>query len=407
MRLLLVAALVFVVALPCAAAASSLTPADDFAWLSNYTNYVLKSCRVLTTDGTGTVLYSPNGGKPYYVGQWFRDSYYGFSGAWSEIPDPEEAATSAAYILQRIQPGTNFMPQFVVPTGAGVYGQWGAPTALDCGPFAGLMLDFFAAGEGASAPGAGAPFLAAHGPAVVAGMLATPMRNGLPWSDPAQPCVGYGFTDCEIKTENEMYSSVLLWDAAGRLAADFTAAGNASAAASMRALKAGVEANFSASFWNERIGMFMAATGIESDRVDVWGSAYASLVGLATPAQASRVVAFLVANEASIFYAGQVREIPLPGAWDKLFNGCGYPNPGEYQNGGFWGTPSYHVLGLLGANGQKPFACAQLAAAIANFRAHDAWEWIGLGAAQGSGAPLYVATVASTLRAAAALQCWL
>lgn len=351
-----------------------------------------------------------------------RDSYYGFSGGWDVIPNASEALRSAAYILSHNEQGTSYMPQLVTPSGQGISAQGGAPAALDCGPFAGLMLDFYAAGPGSAAPGGGPSFLAAHGPAVVAGLLATPLVNGLPWSDPAQPWVGYGFTDSVIKTGCEMYSSVLLWDAATRLAADFTAAGMPAAAAACSALASGVEQTFSATFWNASVGMFMAATGIEvrgpsvcvpptahacpshcavqSDRIDVWGSAYAALSGLATPAQAAAVAAYLSTNEALVFHAGQTREIPLPGFWGKSSSA-----PGTYQNGGAWGTPAHHTLVLLAKQGYKPLACSLLADAVANFRAGGAWEWIGMNDTQGSGAPSYVATIAGTYRAAKELQC--
>ena len=50
-------------------------------------------------------------------------------------------------------------------------------------------------------------------------MMATPMLNGLPWSDPSNPHIGYGFTDTIAKTGNALYSSVLYWDASKQLAA--------------------------------------------------------------------------------------------------------------------------------------------------------------------------------------------
>jgi hypothetical protein len=384
----------------CFGAAVDADPAEDLAFLKNQTRYILATCRLNTTDGTGTVLYSPNGDKPYYVGQWMRDSFYGFSGGWDVIPNASEACRSAGYILSRNEPGTGYMPQLVTPDGQGHSAQNGAPAALDCGPFAGLMLDFYAAGPGSSAIGGGQSFLAEHGAAVVAGLLATPLRSGLPWSDPAQPWVGYGFTDSITKTGTEMYSSVLLWDAATRLAADFAVAGDLAAAATCSALAAGVEASFSSAFWNASAGMFMAATGVESACIDIWGSAYAALSGLATPVQAASVAAYLASNQDLVFYAGQTREIPLPGYWQQSSSA-----PGTYQNGGFWGTPSHHTLVLLGQQGYKPLACSLLADAVANFRGGGAWEWIGANASHGSGAPSYVATIAGTYRAAKELQC--
>ena len=224
-------------------------------------------------------------------------------------------------------------------------GQHHAPTTLDAGAFAGLMLTFFVTGAGSNTPGGGLSSLQRFGSAVVLAMESTPMRNGLPWSDPKQPCTGYGFTDTIVKTGNELYSSILFWDASRRLAAAFELAGNASAANRFRLKASQVEANFSSAFWNETYGMFMATTGLESDRIDVWGSAYAALAGLALPEQARRVANFLATNRSQIFFAGQTRQLPAPQVWSREFPGeSKWFGPGRYQDGGYWGTPSHHTL---------------------------------------------------------------
>ena len=64
-----------------------------------------------------------------------------------------------------------------------------------------------------------------------------------------------------------------------------------------------------------------------------------------------------------------------------------------------------HVLPLLKTR-NKALACGLLADAIDNYRQGGAWEWIAKGAAKGSGASLYVATAANTLKAAELMECW-
>ena len=384
-------------------------PAQDHIWLQNYTSEILHSCRKTATDGT--VVYGPNGcsGKhTCYAGTWMRDSFYGFSSGWRQIPNAEEALESAAYLLRRAQPSMpHFLPQSVDLSGHAAYGQHGAPTTLDAGAFAGLMLSFFVSGAGREVSGGGAAFLKEFGSAVALAMEATPMRHGLPWSDPARPCVGYGFTDTIMKTGNELYSSILFWDASRQLAKAFGDAGNASMAKRFQLHASHVEANFSSSFWSDKHGMFMATNGLESDRIDVWGSAYAALAGLALPEQASRIASFLAANRAKIFYAGQTRMLPEGAVWSREFPGeQKWFGPGRYQDGGYWGTPSHHTIVLLAKHGYMQLACELLSDAVSNFRSHGGWEWIGRGAVSGTGAPTYVATVANTLKAAEELECW-
>ena len=406
-------------------------PAEDYRWLQNYTHSILTACRRNASDGT--TIYGPNGCAGHgscYAGVWMRDSYYGFSSGWQQIANASEALGSAAYILRRSQASTNYLPQSVDPSGHAAYGQHHAPTTLDAGAFAGLMFAFFVTGEGSKAPGGGLAFLKKFGSAVALAMESTPTRRGLPWSDPALPCVGFGFTDTIIKTGNELYSSILLWDASRRLAAAFDIAGNASMSGRFHLKASHIEANFSSTFWSEEHGMFMATNGLESDRIDVWGSAYAALVGLALPEQARRVANFLATNKSQVFFAGQTRMLPAPQVWSGEFPR--EPGPGRYQDGGYWGSecygvpsrasccsllkaacpnlvlaaPSHHTLVLLGRHGYRKLACELLGEAVGNYRSHGAYEWIQLGAESGSGAPLYVATAANTLKAAEELACW-
>jgi len=377
-------------------------------WLQNMTSFILKTCRLNSTDGSGVILFTPNGDHPYYVGQWMRDSYYGISSGWKVIPDSDMALRSADWMLVHSQSGTGIMPQLVTPNGLGVYGQNGANMALDSGPFAVLMLTFFSDGDGQYVDGAGMPFFQKHAAAAAQGMRVTPIKNGMPWSDPAQPHVGYGFTDSVIKTENCFYSSVLYWMGSMDLARLFTASGDSVNAADFQERALTIRQALTATFWDDGVGMFRADTGVESNVTDIWGSALAVSCGLATSEQSMRIAQFFYMNASVVFLRGQVRELPLPFLWNKLFPPpSSPPPPPSYQDGGYWGTPLHHVLPTL-ARVNKKLACSILNDAVQDYQKNGANEWV-LGPSEGAlrqGAPSYVATIANTLKASEILKCW-
>lgn len=77
-------------------------------------------------------------------------------------------------------------------------------------------------------------------------------------------------------------------------------------------LKAGADALL----WSEEQGVYLASTGVERDRVDVWGNALAGASGFADASQAQSIFNFMRTREADLFYEGQVREIPKPHQWE-------------------------------------------------------------------------------------------
>jgi len=172
-------------------------------------------------------------------------------------------------------------------------------------------------------------------------METTPMKNGLPWSDPDHPCVGYGFTDTIAKSGNAFYASVLYWDASTQLQLMFGMVGNNTMASRFQTYAERVKKRIDETFWNEGLGMYMSDTGDDpnpnpnpnpnwlgmymsdtgddSDKVDIWGSAYAAKVGVSNKAQAGKVASYLAQNQENIFWKGQIRELPEPVTWAKTF----------------------------------------------------------------------------------------
>ena len=93
--------------------------------------------------------------------------------------------------------------------------------------------------------------------------------------------------------------------------------------------------------WDEDRGMFWAADA-DCIQTDIWGSAYAVDIGLATEEQSKRIATYLVEHYDETVYRGQIRHLSeSDGAWDSLFHPC---EEGTYQNGAYWATPLAWIL---------------------------------------------------------------
>ena len=194
---------------------------------------------------------------------------------------------------------------------------------------------------------------------------------------PGAPC--YGFTDSIRKTGAVLFCSLLHYDALVELAGLAQAWQCPGApVAAMRAVAADIAAAITAGpLWNPSLGMFRPDTGTANGLTDVWGSAFAAHLGVATPVQQQSVAQWLAANQAVVFQTGQVRHLPAPSHWPPgapLFVDEGEWE--QYQNGGFWATPAAWVLPVVAR------ANATLASALVSSLAVEATgpdglcEWV-------------------------------
>jgi hypothetical protein len=113
----------------------------------------------------------------------------------------------------------------------------------------------------------------------------------------------------------------------------------------MRVLSTKLKTSADRLLWNESLGVFMATTGIEHDRIDLWANAMAGASGFASPTQSDAIFDFFQQHEHEIFFEGQVRQIPSFQQWAVA---AGHDPVGHtaldaagatvvhYQNGGYW-----------------------------------------------------------------------
>ena len=198
--------------------------------------------------------------------------------------------------------------------------------------------------------------------------------------------VDWGFCDAIRKTGRCLMPSLLRWRAAQHLAVLLEAAGEPARAGCFRAEAKKLRSAFAPVFYRTlprpgggATGCLLSATEC-GRKDDLWASAFAIWLGVLP-----RGIELSVARHLHALYEaggtvveGQVRHLPpagdLGGDWESAL--C---ESGQYQNGGFWATPSGWWITAL--RRVKPSAGDRmLAEYVAHLRANRErgapWEWI-------------------------------
>ena len=214
----------------------------------------------------------------------------------------------------------------------------------------------------------------------------------------------WGFSDAESKSGKLLFPSVLKFQASGRLAQLFDAAGELAKAKLYRDDAARLKAAISKVFFHASPGGaegWLHSATVVGNQPDVWGSAFAVFCGAVDAPASRKVAAALVRSfrEKTGVRAGCVRQILTT---DKLNQGgsqISIAKTGTYQNGGYWGTPSGWTVAAIAT--VDPGAAAEMAGDFvrywrSNMRPDgmtEAWEWSNPDTGE-SNNPLYVATIA-------------
>ena len=196
----------------------------------------------------------------------------------------------------------------------------------------------------------------------------------------------FGFCDTVSKSGKLLFPSVLRFTAARELAAMFRALGKPRKALAFERDAAAIQLAIAATFLHA--GWLHSATGV-GNQPDVWGSAFAVYSG-AVDADTARRVALTLAGayrDQSAVRDGCVRHLPGNAVWEATLS-----PPGEYQNGGYWGTASGWYIAAI--NTVDPAAARDMARDYLQFlRTQEAWEWFNPDTGKHNN-PQYVATVA-------------
>ena len=144
----------------------------------------------------------------------------------------------------------------------------------------------------------------------------------------------YGFTDAVRKQGDELFCSLLFVQACRQLGDLLAVANRSDEAMPWRHEAQEVTQQIRAVFWDTHSGLFRAAT-VVCNQPDIWGSAFAVYLGVATPDQALTISRYFKAHYHEIVKRGQLRHLPGGMFWQQTTG----VKPGTYQNGAFWATP--------------------------------------------------------------------
>lgn len=306
----------------------------DVKWMREATLQQLEGCRV---QGAGGIWINTPDGVGNYKALWTRDSYYMVEYA-GDLMNPADIKASIYYLING-QREDGCIPDRVNAAGVPVYspGPPGKPMAdhaVDNGPFMAMMVCSYVNQFNDVA------LFKELEQRLLRGLEHISVKeNGLIYNNPENPECVYGFTDIVKKTGHLLFSSLLYYKAnleMYKLCQKYKY-GNAD---QYKTRYENVKQSISM-LWDEDRGMFWAADA-GCKQTDIWGSAYAVDIGLATEEQSKRIATYLVEHYDETVYRGQIRHLSeSDGAWDSLFHPC---EEGTYQNGAYWATPLAWIL---------------------------------------------------------------
>ncbi len=300
---------------------------EPLTWVTQETKRQLAGCKV--KSHSGIEILTPDG-IAHYKALWTRDFYYYYAG---ELLEPAHAKSLIEYTLSG-QRADGCMPDRVQINGTPIYSPGGehkplADHALDNAPFIALSLCEYAKRTDDMA------FFLKHENALKKGLdHIHRAENGLVYNPKDKPQCVYGFTDIVIKTGHLLFTSLLYHNACIKM--DQLQKMSKSTAGVNYLKRAALIKNNINILWNEETGMFHAAD-LDCKQIDIWGSAYAVEIGLASEKQADRISEYIVKNWDGLVQCGQVRHLPAGEGWERLF--IDWHPIGSYINGAFWSTP--------------------------------------------------------------------
>ena len=179
----------------------------------------------------------------------------------------------------------------------------------------------------------------------------------------------YGFTDTVRMQGDVLFCSLLYVEAGRRLSELLDVVGRKDEAAAWESEAKAVAGNIREVFWEERVGLFRAAT-IRCREHHIWGSAFAVYLGVADKGQSMAIARYFKDNYLKIVQNGQIRHLPGGVYWEMCVAGRD-----TYQNGAYWATPTgwfVYTLDLVDSG----LADRTVIDMVSDFKKGGVCEWI-------------------------------
>jgi hypothetical protein len=140
-------------------------------------------------------------------------------------------------------------------------------------------------------------------------------------------------------------------------------------AAAWKSESEAVAGNIREVFWDERVGLFRAAT-IRCKEHHIWGSAFAVYLGVVDKGQSLAIARYFKEHYSQIVQHGQIRHLPGGVYWELCVAGRD-----TYQNCAYWATPTgwfVYTLDLV----DSELADRTVIDMVSDFKRGGVCEWI-------------------------------
>ncbi len=349
---------------PASVPAGAMTLDESVNWLTKEADRIIRASMRKMKDGTAA--FPPQVGIGYEA-FWLRDYEYTIEGSICSYSNEELSAACRLFVGAISRDGAGV--DCIKFDGTRIYkpggGRMGANPVADGPQFTvGVAFHTFSRTKDAK-------YLASIIDALIKTLTAAPRntQTGLVHIKPGgwDRCP-YGFTDTIRKQGDVLFCSLLFVQASRQLSQLLTALGRKDEAGKWQAEAGTVSESIRKVFWNEKVGLFDAAT-VVCRQPDIWGSAFAVYLGVATAAQARTIAAYFRDHYGQIVQNGQIRHLPGGQYWQT---GC---RPDTYQNGGYWATPAGWFVYTLDLADPK-LADQTVIDLVTYFKQYGACEWI-------------------------------
>ena len=344
------------------------------AWLGGKARELLAQAR--EEWPSGIVCYYPAAGGHTYTAFYLRDFTYMVESAPEFMPAEDVRKGVEAFLDGVYQDGS--VPQTIGRDGQYNYFCHGARVPVaDSYMFLIKLVDAYTRGYGDDR------FVHSHFAVldrVMAAIPRDPSGGSLVWIDPRRPYTSYGFQDTVAKSGYDLFCSLLLHEACGKMASFARRVGAAGAAerymGEMRRIENDLEILYA-----EREALYYAASE-QCRQVDIWGSIYGCALGIFPEQRRQQVAQALWDRRGNYLYRSQVRHLLLPEYWQELFTlnirYAEFLAPNTFQNGAYWAMSTGWLAEVFEAlePGRGVKLLCQLAA---DLQEHGVWECIGPG----------------------------
>jgi hypothetical protein len=340
--------------------------AEAVKWLEGEAHRIIRDSAVPMRDGT--MAFPPQVGIGYDA-FWLRDYEYALEGSIQSLSDKELTDACRVFIKAVREDGAavdcvRFDGTPIYKPG---YGSMGREPVLDGPPFTvSVAWQTYRRTKDKA-------LLKEVLDPLVKTMTYMPRNptNGLAHIKfPGERCP-YGFTDSISKSGDELFCSLLMVQASRQLGDLLEAGGRTEEAQKWRKEAERISGSVRGVFWDGQSGLFRSTTGT-CNVPDIWGSAFAVWLGVATKEQAQKIAKYFKEHHDELVLHGQVRHMPGFMDWNGRKTAT---NSGQYQSGGFWATPvGWFVYTLDLVN--PALADQTVIEMVRHFQGHGACEWI-------------------------------